>query len=676
MRAVAIFAVFCYTAFKSACGQHLFVLTMQRRLPEWICGCFPTPPPAGYDGIRYGFPVKVSILKPLSRKYARPGQTLQVARERQAARRRMAEKGIFPMMSAKKNILVVEDNPLNRALLCQILLPDYNVLEAENGRQALDMLAQYGEDISLILLDIVMPVMDGYTFLSRMKGNPAFTSIPVIVTTQSDSESDEVASLAHGAADFVVKPYKPQIILHRVAGIINLRETAAMINLFKYDQLTGLYSKTFFFERVKEILRQNPNTEYDIICSDIENFKMINDIFGMAAGDRLLCGIADLYTNLLDGRGICGRLSADRFGCLLEHGWVYTDEMFARALADVNTLSDSKNVVMKWGIYAACGAAATVEQMYDRALLAAQSIKGQYGKYFALYDDELRSIWLHKQAITDSMESSLAEKQFEIYLQPKYRLSDGALAGAEALVRWNHPEWGLQPPAEFIPLFEQNGFISKLDRYVWDRTCGVLKAWADSGNPFLPISVNVSRADLYHADLTEYLSDTIQKYRLSPSLLHLEITESAYTENPQQIIDTVGRLRKLGFIIEMDDFGSGYSSLNMLSKMPVDILKLDLKFIQSEIDVPSNEGILQFIINLARTMKLSVVAEGVETEKQLERLREIGCDCAQGYYLARPMPVRAFEALIKGGDSRNERSPAGFAAPAPVDFNNGKDASK
>ena len=181
------------------------------------------------------------------------------------------------------------------------------------------MLAQYGEDISLILLDIVMPVMDGYTFLSRMKGNPAFTSIPVIVTTQSDSESDEVASLAHGAADFVVKPYKPQIILHRVASIINLRETAAMINLFKYDQLTGLYSKTFFFERVKEILRQNPNTEYDIICSDIENFKMINDIFGMAAGDRLLCGIADLYTNLLDGRGICGRLSADRFGCLLEH---------------------------------------------------------------------------------------------------------------------------------------------------------------------------------------------------------------------------------------------------------------------------------------------------------------------------------------------------------------------
>lgn len=185
----------------------------------------------------------------------------------------MAEKGIFPMMSAKKNILVVEDNPLNRALLCQILLPDYNVLEAENGRQALDMLAQYGEDISLILLDIVMPVMDGYTFLSRMKGNPAFTSIPVIVTTQSDSESDEVASLAHGAADFVVKPYKPQIILHRVASIINLRETAAMINLFKYDQLTGLYSKTFFFERVKEILRQNPNTDTTLFAPTLKILK-------------------------------------------------------------------------------------------------------------------------------------------------------------------------------------------------------------------------------------------------------------------------------------------------------------------------------------------------------------------------------------------------------------------
>ena len=198
-------------------------------------------------------------------------------------------------MFSRKKILVVEDNPLNRGLLCQILASDYDVLEAENGQEALDILKQYKEGISLILLDIVMPVMDGYTFLSIMKADPAYSSIPVIVTTQNDGESDEVAALSHGASDFVAKPYRPQIILHRVASIINLRETAAMVNLIQYDRLTGVYSKEFFYQPVKDILLRNPDKQYDIICSDIENFKLINDVFGVPTGDRLLKGVAEMY---------------------------------------------------------------------------------------------------------------------------------------------------------------------------------------------------------------------------------------------------------------------------------------------------------------------------------------------------------------------------------------------
>ncbi|WP_040196327.1 two-component system response regulator [Candidatus Soleaferrea massiliensis] len=550
-------------------------------------------------------------------------------------------------MISKKKILVVEDQEINRCLLCQILADTYEVLEAENGRQALDVLKRYGEEISLILLDIVMPVMDGYTFLSMMKADPACSAVPVIVTTQKDAEADEVAALSHGATDFVTKPYRPQVILHRVASIINLRESAAMVNLLKYDQLTGLYSKAFFYERAKEILRQNPGKEYDLICSDVENFKLINDVFGIEAGDKLLKGIADLYIGLLGEGGVCGRLNADRFACIVKHEQEYTDEMFTDILEQVNTLSNAKNVAIKWGIYRVKDTAASVEQMYDRALLAAQSIKGQYGKYFAVYDDALRSQMLRRQKITDSMESALEKEQFKIYLQPKYRISDGVLAGAEALVRWDHPQWGMQSPAEFIPLFEKNGFISKLDRYVWDKACGIMRDWDERGYLPLPVSVNVSRADIYHADLADFLAGIVRKHSLSPQRLHLEITESAYTEDPQQIIDTVGRLRKLGFIVEMDDFGSGYSSLNMLSRMPVDILKLDMKFLQSEIEISADEGILQFIMSLARWMKLDVVAEGVETKKQLERLRDIGCDCVQGYYFARPMPVKEFEMLLK-----------------------------
>lgn len=549
-------------------------------------------------------------------------------------------------MLSQKKILVVEDNELNRQLLCQILNSEYDVLEAENGKEALEVLKQYGEGISLILLDIVMPVMDGYTFLSVMKENKAYSSIPVIVTTQNDAESDELAALSHGASDFVAKPYRPQIILHRVAGLINLRETAAVVNQVKYDRLTGLYSKEFFYQLMKDALMRNPDGRYDIVCSDIENFKLVNDVFGNPMGDHLLRGIAHMYEQEIKGLGICGRLNSDQFVCMIEHREDYRDELFQKAVEKVNLLLDGGTIVMKWGIYSVEDRFLSAEQMCDRALLAARSIKGQYGKYFAFYDDQLRSSLLRDQAITDSMEEALEEGQFQIYLQPKYRIADGSLSGAEALVRWEHPEWGIQSPGNFIPLFEKNGFITKMDQYVWEKTCQVLREWEDKGYPPIPVSVNVSRADIFNSDLSDILQKTVKKYRLHPSRLHLEITESAYTETPSQIIDTVAQLRETGFVIEMDDFGSGYSSLNMLNNLPIDILKLDMQFIQSETAKPVSQGILKFIINLARWMHLSVVAEGVETKEQLSRLEEIGCDYVQGYYFAKPMPCHEFERLL------------------------------
>lgn len=549
-------------------------------------------------------------------------------------------------MFSRKKILVVEDNALNRSLLCQILSADYDVEEAENGQEALGVLRQFGEGISLILLDIIMPVMDGYTFLSIMKADHSYSSIPVIVTTQNDAESDEVAALSHGATDFVAKPYKPQIILHRVAGIIRLRETAAMINMIQYDRLTGLYSKQYFYQQAGEVLLRNPDQQYDIICSDIENFKLINDVFGVKAGDRLLRGIGNAYAERLKGIGICGRLNSDQFACLLKHRDDYTDDMFIEASILTNGLLDIHNIVMKWGIYNVEDRSVSIEQICDRALLAARSIKGQYGKYFAIYDDTLRNQLLREQAITDSMESALSQNQFLVYLQPKYRIKDEVLVGAEALVRWNHPVWGFLSPAEFIPLFEKNGFITRLDRFVWEKACAVLHDWDERGYYPMSVSVNVSRADIYNEDLADTLVKIIEKYDLDPSRLHLEITESAYTENPKQIIDTVTTLRELGFVIEMDDFGSGYSSLNMLNDMPIDILKLDMKFIRSEMAKPKSQGILQFIINLASWMNLSVVAEGVETKAQLLRLTEIGCDYVQGYYFAKPMPCQEFEGLL------------------------------
>lgn len=221
-------------------------------------------------------------------------------------------------MEMKQQILIVEDNELNRAILSELLSNDYKILEAENGQEALHILEQEKESINLILLDVMMPVMDGYTFLDIIKRDPELSLIPVIVMTQGDSEEDEIAALEHGANDFVPKPYRPQVIKHRVASLIKLRETAAMVNQFQYDRLTGLYTKEFFYRKVKERLDANPEKEYTILCSNLENFKLYNDTFGRKAGDRLLVEAAEIFRKRVDEEDICCRYSADRFLCLRE----------------------------------------------------------------------------------------------------------------------------------------------------------------------------------------------------------------------------------------------------------------------------------------------------------------------------------------------------------------------
>ena len=545
----------------------------------------------------------------------------------------------------RKRILVVEDNELNREILREILSVEYHVLEAENGQTALKVLQEHKSSISLIFLDVMMPVMDGYTFLDHIRADRELSLIPVVVTTQSNSEADEVTALSRGATDFVPKPYRPEVILHRAASLIKLRESAAMVNQFKFDRLTGLYTREFFYQKVGEYLTENPNTDYTIVCSNIVNFKVFNDAFGTIAGDRLLQQIADSVRNMVGENGLYARYGADRFLCLMERGRELQDRL---AMENHSSKpANMKNIVMKWGVYEITDRSVQVEKMCDRAFLAADSIKSQYNQHVAVYDDVLRDKLLREQAITESMETALNEGQFTIYLQPKYCLHDDRLSGAEALVRWIHPEWGFMSPGEFIPLFEKNGFITQLDRYVWERVCSLLHDWKQKGYPDIAVSVNVSRADVYQADLPETLSGLINQYGIEPQQLHLELTESAYTENPNQIIATVDQLRQQGFIVEMDDFGSGYSSLNMLNQMKLDILKLDMKFIQTETAKPAEQGIMRFVVNLARWLNLSVVAEGVETRAQLERLREVGCDYVQGYFFSKPLPVPEFEKLLR-----------------------------
>ena len=547
----------------------------------------------------------------------------------------------------KQQILIVEDNELNREMLFEILSDKYEITEAENGQEALNILEEKGEQIILILLDVMMPVMDGYTFLKKMKSREEFSHIPVIVTTQGDSEADEIAALEHGANDFVRKPYRPQVIRHRVASLINLRESAAMVNQFQYDRLTGLYTKEFFYRKVRECLDGNPDTEYTLLCCNLENFKLYNDMFGRQAGDSVLVEEARILRNRVGKDAICCHYSADRFLCLIEKE---TEALGRKCFIEARKKNRSElteNIPVKLGIYEITDRSIEVAQMCDRALWVVDTIKGIYDRHIAVYNDTLRNKLLQDQLITDMMETALKEKQFVIYFQPKYSLQEDCIVGAEALVRWIHPQKGFMSPGEFIPLFEKNGFIRQLDVYVWESVCKKLQEWKEKGYPLIPVSVNVSRADMYQVHLVDTLCNMVQAYNVDPYFLHLEITESAYTENPDQIINTVEELRKNGFLIEMDDFGSGYSSLNMLGQMSVDILKLDMQFIRSEMAKPVEQSLLSDVINMAHRMHLDVVAEGVETRDQRKRLKAMECDIAQGYFFSKPLPCEKFETLLQ-----------------------------
>lgn len=546
----------------------------------------------------------------------------------------------------KKRILIVEDNPINAKMLSQIVSSAYEVVEASNGQEALAILEKQYARISLILLDIVMPVMNGYEFLQEQKKNPDFSSIPVIVATEHHSENEEIAALACGATEFVIKPYQPQIIMRRIKSILKLKETSAMIGQLQYDRLTGLYSKDYFYQYAREIIARNPDVTYDFVSMNIENFHLFNDRYGTKAGDGLLRVLADTLKELFpEERTIIARLYADQFiGMTAYKGEGVLSGHIARFHESLREKCGVCPCTLKWGVYRDEKEGFSVEKMCDNAILAARSIKGQYGVSCCRFDRKLKEQIIREQNIIDEMEKALEEEEFEIYLQPKVRAEGFLCMDAEALVRWNHPMKGILSPGLFIPVFEKTGFISKLDRYVWKKTCELLRRWSDMGYGELNVSVNMSPADIADSQLIDYLMNLVNTYRIHPSQLHLEVTETACTDSPEETIAFVSVLRDKGFKIEMDDFGSGYSSMNMVMQMPLDVLKLDRILIQNEF---KRKGSLRYIIGLAHWLDMQVVAEGVETKEQMEYMRELGCDYIQGYYMAAPMHWKDFEAFLK-----------------------------
>ena len=543
-------------------------------------------------------------------------------------------------------VLIVDDQEINRDVLGMILEDCYEIIYASNGREALEMIQQYKDRLSVVLLDLIMPEMDGFTVLSRVRNDEFLKSIPVIVLTAE--RNAELRALQMGAADFITKPFDMhEVILARVGRIIELSEGRQLISAAEHDPLTLLYSKNFFFEYANRIHQYHPDWRMDAVAINIDHFHSINALNGREFGDRVLRAIGDEIRAFLSGvEGIASRIESDRFNIFCQPQDDY-EALLQRLQASVNALSRAANIGLRMGVTPWMDGAEPV-LLFDRAQAACNMTRGNFNRHIVVYDEEMRERDILNQRLLNDLRRALEEHELQVYYQPKYNVQCDSpkLSSAEALIRWKHPELGLISPGSFIPLFEGNGQIGLLDNYVWNEAARQIARWREQFGVVIPVSVNLSRLDVFDPQLEERLSRLIEKHGLDHSTLKLEVTESAYTDNAEQMIELIDRLRDKGFEIEMDDFGSGYSSLNMLSSMPIDVLKMDMAFVRNIEHSEKDFRLVEVVLDIAKYLKVPVVAEGVETERQLEMLKDAGCQLIQGYCFSRPVPPEEFERLI------------------------------
>lgn len=546
-----------------------------------------------------------------------------------------------------QHVLIVDDQELNRDILGVILEEDYELLYAANGREAISVMRERPKDVSIVLLDLMMPVMNGFEVLETMRDDPELRRIPVIVLTAE--KTAELRALQLGAADSITKPFDmAEVILARVARIIELSEGREIISSAEHDPLTGLYTRSFFFEYANRLFQYHPEMQMDAVVLDIGQFHSVNALNGRKFGDEVLRIIGDEIRAFLSGtEGIGSRIEADRFDiyCVRQPDYRALLDRFQEKLSNI---LPNVSIPLRMGVKFWQEKVEPVV-LFDRARAACNMIRGDYQNPLMIYSEEMRERELLNQRLLNDLRSAVEERQFQVYYQPKYdiRQEPPRLASAEALIRWKHPELGMISPGDFVPLFEGNGMIGVVDAYVWQEAARQVARWRAAYHFTLPVSVNVSRADMCDPALVEKLVKLIEDNGLDFRDIKLEVTESAYTDNAKRVLDVIHRLRDLGFEVEMDDFGSGYSSLNMLSAMPIDVLKMDMKFVRN-IDKNATDMLLvKLILDLARCLGLKVVAEGVETERQLTLLRDAGCDLVQGYYFSRPLPADAFEKLLR-----------------------------
>ena len=543
----------------------------------------------------------------------------------------------------KSKILIVDDDEINRLILGSVLEEKFEILYATNGQEALDIINKT-YDISLIMLDIVMPIMDGFEVLKHLKEFGKLETTPVIVLT-SEKEF-ELKCLRMGAADFIKKPFDaPEIINARVDRIVELYKDKSLIDSVNEDALTGLLKIDFFIEYSRQYAKtaEEKNLSLDFLSININSFHLVNQMNGKLFGDKVLKDVANVLREyFIPLEGICSHARDDQFYvCSIRQD---SYENLAKTLHE----KLGENITFRIGV-AHGDLDENVKDLLTKARGIANAYKNDFTKVIAYYDKEFEKEELRNQGLVNDFPRALKEKEFVINIQPKYNIQGDKfyLAGGEALIRWVHPTLGFISPGVFIPLFEKNGLIIPLDLYVYEETAKVIRRIKDEFDLEISISVNVSRIDLFNPNLESYLLSLVEKYQINIKTLHLEITESAYTSDVTRVIELVKRFRKDGFEIELDDFGSGYSALNMITELPFDVLKIDMGFVRNMSKGDVNKEIVKMIVQMGKCMNVTIISEGVEDLEQVMLLKSYGCDLIQGYYFSKPLPVNQYLDLVK-----------------------------
>lgn len=549
---------------------------------------------------------------------------------------------------SRKTILIVEDEFINREILKNILVNDYEILEAEDGKIALELLNNNKDIISLVLLDLQMPHISGLELLSYMQSDHELNDIPVIVLTSSKEQ--EVECLSLGASDFISKPYPDtSIILARIRKVVELYEDRKTITYTERDALTKLYVKEYFYKYIGDFDKRYKDLEMDAIAIGVRSFHIIKERFGVNFSNSILVQLAKrIKTAIEPFSGMVCHLEADTFIVYAEKIDDY-DALLNKIAAGLYTDKDNKSPIkLQMGIYQNADKNIDIDMRFERAKMALNKIRDSVVNNISIFDTKLQEREMFEEELIEEFPKAIKEKQFVVFYQPKYGIKEEKpnLVSAEALIRWKHPKLGLISPGIFIPLFEDKGLIQLLDLYVWEEAASQIRKWKEEYHKFVPISVNVSRVDLFDPNLVDTLKSIVAKNNIEFKDLLLEITESACIEEANLVIDRVKELRETGFKIEIDDFGTGYSSLSMINKIPLDALKIDMIFIRNAFTSENDNKMIRIIIDIASYLGVPTIAEGVETIEQVNVLRKLGCDICQGYYFSKPVPIEEFDKFL------------------------------